>query len=154
VAPVTLLVDFSRLCSYLELLCSPAHAAALAASPTAVQDLAAGYSRLEERRQRGTESDAEEMGEAEDEETLCPPASGTGFFPVLSYANHSCAPNALITYEGNSQARLVALRALAPGEEICVSYIEEEQPLEERRADLFDYGFVCACSRCQAEASS
>jgi hypothetical protein len=39
------------------------------------------------------------------------------------------------------------------GEEITISYIEEEElEVEERRAALAGYGFTCGCERCSAEA--
>lgn len=44
-----------------------------------------------------------------------------------------------------------AVKDIQPGEEITISYIDEGQPLAERRADLADYGFVCCCARCVAE---
>ncbi len=47
---------------------------------------------------------------------------------------------------------MVALTDIEAGEEVCISYIDEEGlNLEERRAALKDYGFVCNCPRCQAE---
>lgn len=42
---------------------------------------------------------------------------------------------------------------IAAGEQIFLSYINEEQSKTERRADLRDYGFVCQCARCQTEES-
>ncbi len=44
-----------------------------------------------------------------------------------------------------------AVRDIGVGEEITISYIDEGQPLDERRADLADYGFRCRCARCTAE---
>ena len=43
-----------------------------------------------------------------------------------------------------------AVRDIGVGEEITISYIDEGQPLDERRADLADYGFQCRCARCTA----
>jgi hypothetical protein len=40
------------------------------------------------------------------------------------------------------------------GEEVTISYIDEELPLVERRAALQDYGFVCACERCERERAA
>ena len=49
-------------------------------------------------------------------------------------------------------AVILALRQIHPGEEISISYIDEEAPLEERRQELADYGFACRCGKCTAEA--
>ena len=47
----------------------------------------------------------------------------------------------------------MALRDIEEGEEVVISYIEEEgADLAERRAALAEYGFVCQCERCEAEA--
>ena len=35
-----------------------------------------------------------------------------------------------------------------------MSYVDEDLGLEERRAALRDYGFVCACPRCAEEAAA
>lgn len=51
-------------------------------------------------------------------------------------------------------AVILALKDIQPGEEITISYIDEEESLEERRAALADYGFVCQCEKCIAESSS
>ena len=52
----------------------------------------------------------------------------------------------------SGEARFVALRPIAPGEEVTLSYIEEEGVgLEERRRALAESGFVCGCGRCTAE---
>ena len=41
--------------------------------------------------------------------------------------------------------------AIAAGEELLISYVDEELPLEARRAQLLPYGFLCQCSRCLDE---
>ncbi len=33
----------------------------------------------------------------------------------------------------------------------CKWAADEEAPLQERREQLADYGFVCACEKCEAE---
>ena len=38
--------------------------------------------------------------------------------------------------------------------QVCVSYIDESQPLNERQAALRDYGFTCACEKCSAESAA
>jgi deoxyinosine 3'endonuclease (endonuclease V) len=77
---------------------------------------------------------------------------GTGVFSVLCQANHSCDPNAEIVFSDSNLASLRLLRSVKAGEELCVSYIDEElESAAERRAALADYGFVCSCSRCVEE---
>jgi hypothetical protein len=49
-------------------------------------------------------------------------------------------------------AVVLALRDIAPGEEITICYVDQEATLEERKIALRDYGFECDCERCVAEA--
>jgi hypothetical protein len=113
---------------------------------------------------------------------------GTAFYALQSCCNHACAPAARAEGRARGDVALVALRDLAIGEELTISYLplddddgeeeeedaedgeeeEEEEagepssappppppvvpmPLAERRAALRDYGFECACERCEAE---
>ena len=39
-------------------------------------------------------------------------------------------------------------------DQVFISYVEEEEPLAARRANLVDYGFVCRCERCRSESES
>ena len=34
---------------------------------------------------------------------------------------------------------------------MCISYIENEEPLEARTDNLYEYQFVCRCQKCVAE---
>eukprot|EP00882_Tetradesmus_deserticola_P014358 GHRQ01015269.1.p3 GENE.GHRQ01015269.1~~GHRQ01015269.1.p3 ORF type:complete len:150 (+),score=94.76 GHRQ01015269.1:785-1234(+) len=80
------------------------------------------------------------------------PAEGTGFYALQSCVNHSCAPNAAATCLPSGRMVVRALRHIPAGCEVLLSYIEEEgASLQERRALLRDYGFVCDCERCSAE---
>lgn len=81
---------------------------------------------------------------------------GSALYSQVSCANHSCVPNAVVRFDrGNTDLRLVTLRAIAAGEEITISYIDENDSadLEERRAALRDYGFVCDCAKCTASTA-
>ncbi|KAJ9520922.1 hypothetical protein QJQ45_014084 [Haematococcus lacustris] len=78
-----------------------------------------------------------------------------------SCANHSCAPSAATEGLASGATALLALKDLAPGEEVTLSYIGELEaeggrPLgfKERQAVLRDWGFVCRCSRCLSEAAA
>ncbi|KAL4419340.1 hypothetical protein ABPG75_002643 [Micractinium tetrahymenae] len=83
-----------------------------------------------------------------------PGCEGNAFYGLHSCCNHSCAPNAEAfkrDQDGNGCAVILALCDIAPGEEVTLSYIDEEAPLEERREQLAEYGFACACDKCTAE---
>jgi hypothetical protein len=58
-----------------------------------------------------------------------------------------------LTYGDDHTGMLVALRDLAPGEELMINYVDREQPRALRQADLAHYGFECSCERCDAEAA-
>ena len=88
--------------------------------------------------------------------------SGTAFYSLQSCLNHSCVPNAEALEgaapapggAGQAPVALVsALRDVAPGEELTISYIDEEMSLPEREAALADYGFLCRCPKCELESS-
>ncbi|XP_060189067.1 histone-lysine N-methyltransferase ATXR2 isoform X1 [Lycium barbarum] len=88
-----------------------------------------------------------------DDYSIC--CEGTAFFPLQSCMNHSCRPNAKAfkrEEDRDGQATIIALRPIAKGEEITISYIDEDLPFEERQASLADYGFRCGCSKCLEEA--
>ena len=53
------------------------------------------------------------------------------------------------------EATLIATRAIAPGDEILISYIDdnERESVDKRRASLRDYGFTCDCPKCEQEAA-
>ena len=81
---------------------------------------------------------------------------GVGMWPTLSFCNHSCSPNAHVSFVGSSDRAIgspeIELRALKPlrdGEPITISYIPLYAPAMERRAQLHrSYHFECACERC------
>jgi hypothetical protein len=82
---------------------------------------------------------------------LFPPYKGYAFFPLVSALNHSCEPNCQVAYLEDGEALVFALRNIAAGEELTISYIYVHLPLAERRQQLQSYGFVCQCPRCLAE---
>lgn len=82
-------------------------------------------------------------------------SEGFGLYTLTSCINHSCDPNvALLKPIGglDSATTLVAIRPLVAGEQLFISYIDEDLPLEERQAALEDYGFVCECNKCILDA--
>ena len=70
-------------------------------------------------------------------------------FEHLSRFNHSCDPNAVMWFNGNTDiANVKALRAIKPGTEVVINY-GSEGTLEERRAWLQQsFGFQCSCTLC------
>ena len=79
-----------------------------------------------------------------------PTYHANGFFKTISKTNHSCVPNAQISFD-NAQAQAIckALCPILPGEEVTISYIENNAPFEERQKLLLQYGFTCTCKKCQ-----
>ncbi|KAG6819036.1 hypothetical protein H0H93_016066 [Arthromyces matolae] len=67
----------------------------------------------------------------------------------LSRLNHSCIPNAAITFSPSSfSVQLHAIRTIAEGEEIFVNYTRVTRPAEVRQQTLDDFKFKCTCPAC------
>ena len=74
---------------------------------------------------------------------------GIAFDPLICSANHSCDPNAVVTFDGPIVS-LRSLRAIAKDEELFITYVDCTNPFAYRQQELADrYGFVCTCSKCQ-----
>ncbi|XP_031254563.1 histone-lysine N-methyltransferase ATXR2 [Pistacia vera] len=89
-----------------------------------------------------------------DDYSIC--CQGTAFFPLQSCMNHSCCPNAKAfkrEEDRDGQATIIARGPISKGEEVTISYIDEDLPYEERQALLADYGFKCRCPKCLKEES-
>ncbi|KAJ8749291.1 hypothetical protein K2173_018772 [Erythroxylum novogranatense] len=90
-----------------------------------------------------------------DDYSVC--CQGTAFYPLQSCMNHSCCPNAKAfkrEEDRDGQATIISVRPISRGEEVTISYIDNDLPFEERQALLADYGFKCSCARCLEEGSS
>ena len=84
---------------------------------------------------------------------------GAIVYDIVSRLNHSCAPNLASTGArgihgfADATAEVAALRDVAEGEELFISYLTEddlEKPTSARRALLQSkYNFVCGCRRCE-----
>lgn len=79
-------------------------------------------------------------------------------FPQVARLNHSCVPNAqgnLNTDLPGSQFTIHALRAIADGEEITISYLHDELAVRSARQRRLQegYGFECACEICSIKDS-
>ena len=73
-----------------------------------------------------------------------------GLFPKTARINHSCRPNAGNWWSGSTQRRIIyAMRDIAEGEEIKVSYIPLLKSRGDRQARLKQYGFTCDCEACE-----
>ncbi|KAI1871694.1 hypothetical protein JX265_005680 [Neoarthrinium moseri] len=83
------------------------------------------------------------------------PSSDVGaIFPLIARLNHSCRPNAQHAWNEALQRETVyAVRDVAPGEELTLSY-HNGGPSAERRAALRQFfGFECACELCALPAN-
>lgn len=79
-------------------------------------------------------------------------------FLTVARLNHSCVPNAqgnLNTALPGSQFTIHALREIADGEEITISYLHDELAIRSARQKRLKegYGFECACEICSIEDS-
>ena len=75
----------------------------------------------------------------------------THLFEVGSRVNHSCDPNCCRTVGADGRLIIRAVRPIARGEEIKISYLVPQallSPAAERNRRLRQYGFACTCSRC------
>jgi len=82
--------------------------------------------------------------------------AASGLFVFANSMNHSCAPNTIVVSCFNSfLIRVIAIKEIKKGEELCFSYIDEEAPYEERQRQLQKlYLFQCRCSRCETEGKA
>ena len=80
--------------------------------------------------------------------------TGTALFARIRFANHSCEPNAYIDFCSNAAAQLITTKPLKDGDEVFISYVDEEMSQPERAKELAGYGFVCECARCKQEQKS
>lgn len=76
-------------------------------------------------------------------------------YPSLSYFNHSCTPTVTKTRKGSSWIfATISSKIIEAGEELCISYLGGEEvgmERKERREKLKEWGFDCACRRCEEE---
>ena len=88
---------------------------------------------------------------------------------MTALINHSCSPNAVVVFPSRPSAnsppsysadcdisstrqfmQVLAIRPIAPGEEILTSYIDLSLPRRMRVADLKErYYFDCDCAACE-----
>ncbi|KAL1461425.1 hypothetical protein WDU94_013325 [Cyamophila willieti] len=81
---------------------------------------------------------------------------GSALYRLQSSCNHNCLPNAEIKFPySNFVLNLVALKDINAGDEICISYMEEDL-LERGRGTRSNYlrrnyYFTCTCDKCQSQ---
>ncbi|KAL5536410.1 hypothetical protein ACEPAF_232 [Sanghuangporus sanghuang] len=70
----------------------------------------------------------------------------------ISYVNHSCVPNSIYSLDKSTMIfSLRAIRDIAPGEEISITYLGNDETSTVRKAELQNkYGFICSCILCSA----
>eukprot|EP01126_Amoeba_proteus_P000562 TRINITY_DN1015_c0_g3_i1.p1 TRINITY_DN1015_c0_g3~~TRINITY_DN1015_c0_g3_i1.p1 ORF type:complete len:360 (+),score=66.90 TRINITY_DN1015_c0_g3_i1:474-1553(+) len=75
---------------------------------------------------------------------------GTGLFLIANSTNHSCSPNLFSTSSTNNYyVTMIAKRKIKKGEELTISYINEEMSYLDRQAKLKEmYFFECKCEKC------
>ncbi|KAH9886713.1 SET domain-containing protein [Cubamyces lactineus] len=79
-----------------------------------------------------------------------------GLYVLHSHLNHSCVPKVSVRHLDQrtalSRITVLARRDIAPGEELTITYVNPELPLEQRRRQLMEWGFgKCMCERCVKE---
>ncbi|KAG2159270.1 SET domain-containing protein [Suillus bovinus] len=76
---------------------------------------------------------------------------GWGLWAGASYFNHSCCPNVKKTRVGRTM-HFTTSRSVEIDEELCISYIDTNQTVTQRKRDLQNsWFFACRCQRCQSE---
>lgn len=72
-----------------------------------------------------------------------------GVFALAARLNHDCAPNVFHRHSHViGRLTIHALRDIAPGEQVCTSYIDVARPTAARRKLLRHWGFRCGCALC------
>ena len=101
------------------------------------------------------------QGADDDWDVLFSPLDGTAMYSTACKMNHSCEPNVVLAYKTRGWGRdhplvasCVALRDIAEGEELTISYILSDDDYAVRQEALMNYGFVCDCGKCQRERKS
>lgn len=96
------------------------------------------------------EEEIQEMTRCISVAKLC--AHDDGLHHFGSFYNHSCAPNCEV--RGSLDLHVFATRDIAPGEELCISYLgpELDRPVLFRKRILeIAWGSACECARCSTE---
>ena len=81
--------------------------------------------------------------------------SQQALFPEIAMLNHDCRPNAAYFWDEQMMTHYVhAIRDIPVGEEITITYIDNEKDRKTRMRRLEkSWGFKCSCSACTANPS-
>ncbi|KAJ8522243.1 hypothetical protein ONZ45_g1171 [Pleurotus djamor] len=75
-------------------------------------------------------------------------------FDNLSRLNHSCSPNAAMSWSPQTFSRqCYALRTIKKGEEITTTYMDISLSYADRKRTLLTYGINCTCKACSSPNS-
>nr|CCA20695.1 conserved hypothetical protein [Albugo laibachii Nc14] len=74
--------------------------------------------------------------------------TGSALFLLICTLNHSCEPNVAVLYSKNGDAHVVAVRDVAKGEELCISYVDLDVDMDAQEVMLRDCDVECGCARC------
>jgi hypothetical protein len=78
--------------------------------------------------------------------------SQQALFPEIAMMNHDCRPNAAYFWDESTMTQYVhAIRDIQPGEEITITYVDNEKDRNIRMTRLEKtWGFKCNCAACTA----
>lgn len=83
--------------------------------------------------------------------SLC--LNGSAPLTIHNSMNHNCEPNVTSMSSSNDhKVSIVAIKEIKKGDELCLSYIDENLSFPQRRKILYDnYLFTCNCEKCKRE---
>ncbi|KAJ2606665.1 mitochondrial import receptor subunit tom20 [Coemansia sp. RSA 1804] len=81
---------------------------------------------------------------------------GISLYLISSHITHSCDPNAQIVFPDNtSKAAIKALKPIAKGDELRVSFVDTSLDVETRQKLLKNtYRFTCECDKCKSDLAA
>ena len=90
---------------------------------------------------------------ATDVMTLLSKNHGAALLPIGNCTNHSCDPNVIASSSHNNHTiTFVAINQIDEGDELLISYVDDNLDWKERHALLNEfYRFECTCIRCHVQ---
>lgn len=78
-----------------------------------------------------------------------------GIYPSASLFNHSCRPNAWAYFCEKTLLRIVTLKSIKKGDEVCISYLNGFEAPQLRRLEIRrTFGFWCGCDYCNSQVKT
>jgi hypothetical protein len=109
----------------------------------------------EEDKEEFEDKEGDKSGDEDEDAYSFPNCQGISLCSIQGTMNHSCRPNAEVFKRNKDRHGNTVVYCRTPikkGDEIFISYIELDEPLEERRDRLqLPYLFTCNCERCVEE---